>query len=166
MRVGRILICDRITNKDSLLLLFLPVPVLECTGGHLIQSPWALAPCTTVGFLLLFHALSPPPFSSCNKTTNHHPPFPAAITPPFAAVIKIAPFPAVTKQQIMHNAQPNQENMRVRTLRRRESARARVIRGKVCVFGRVEVEGRRVCVCVHGGGGGGGGGGEGGCLYS
>ena len=36
----------------------LAVPVLKCTGGQLIQSPLALAPCCTL-FLLLSHALSP-----------------------------------------------------------------------------------------------------------
>ena len=33
-------------------------PFLECTEGHLIQSPLALAPCSTL-FLLLSHARSP-----------------------------------------------------------------------------------------------------------
>ena len=36
----------------------LSVVVLKCTGGHLIQLPLALAPCSTL-FLLLSHALGP-----------------------------------------------------------------------------------------------------------
>ena len=46
----------------------LPTPVIKCPGGRLIESPLALALCSTL-FLLLFHALSPrySTFFSCNK---------------------------------------------------------------------------------------------------